>query len=105
MGCAAKELELYVMHGMTPREAIETATRNAAQALGLGRDLGTLEAGKIADLIAVRGDPLSDIRILQDPANMALVMKEGGVYVDRRVDAPQLVRHPRQGSWKIIDRL
>lgn len=105
MGCAAKELELYVMHGMAPMEAIETATRNAAQALGLGRELGTLEAGKIADVVAVRGDPLSDIRILQDPANIALVMKEGGVYVDRRADAPQLVRHPRQGSWKIIDRL
>lgn len=105
MGCAAKELELYVMHGMSPMEAIDTATRNAAQALGLGAELGALEAGKIADVIAVRGDPLSDIRVLQDPANIALVMKEGRVYVDRFAATPRLVRHPEPGAWKIIDRL
>lgn len=104
MGCAAKELELYVQHGMTAAEAIETATRNAAQALGLGADLGSLEAGKLADLIAVRGDPLSDIALLQDPANIALVMKEGRVYVDRMASVPRLVRHPEPGAWKIIDR-
>jgi imidazolonepropionase-like amidohydrolase len=105
MGCAAKELELYVMHGMSPMEAIDTATRNAAQALGLGAELGALEAGKIADVIAVRGDPLSDIRVLQDPANIALVMKEGRIYVDRFAAVPRLVRHPEPGAWKIIDRV
>jgi imidazolonepropionase-like amidohydrolase len=104
MGCAARELELYVLHGMTPMEAIQASTRDAAQAIGLGADLGTLEEGKLADLIAVRGDPLSDIRLLQDADNIALVMKEGRIYVDRMGGAPRLVRHPEPGRWKIIDR-
>jgi imidazolonepropionase-like amidohydrolase len=105
MGCAAKELELYVAHGMSPMEAIGTATNCAAQALGLDSELGTLEAGKLADVVAVRGDPLADITLLQDPANIALVLKEGAVYVDRLAEVPRLVRHPEPGTWKIIDRL
>jgi imidazolonepropionase-like amidohydrolase len=105
MGCAAKELELYVAHGMSPMEAIGTATNSAAQALGLGSELGTLEAGKFADVVAVRGDPLTEITLLQDPANIALVLKEGAVYVDRLAKVPRLVRHPEPGAWKMIDRL
>jgi imidazolonepropionase-like amidohydrolase len=105
MGCAAKEIELYVVHGMAPMDAIQSATRNAAQALGLDDRLGVLEAGKLADIVAVRGDPLSDIRVLQDPANITLVMKEGRVYVDRMGPVPRLVRHPEPGSWKMIDRI
>jgi imidazolonepropionase-like amidohydrolase len=104
MGTSAKELELYVKHGMSPMDAIVSATRNAAQAIGLGDQLGTLEAGKIADLVAVRGDPLSDIRLLQERSNIALVMKEGRVYVDRMAETPRLVRHPEPGAWKLIDR-
>ena len=105
MGCAAKELELYVAHGMTPMESIETATRSAAHALALGDELGTLEVGKLADVVAVRGDPLADITLLQDPANVALVLKEGSVYVDRLAKVPRLVRHPEPGTWKVIDRI
>ena len=104
MGCAARELELYVTHGMSPLEAIATTTRDAAEAIGLGDDLGTIEPGKLADLIAVRGDPAVDVRVLQDAANIALVMKEGRVYVDRLADVPRLVRHPEPTQWKIIDR-
>lgn len=104
MGCAARELELYVAHGMSPLEAIGAATRDAAQALGLGADLGTIQPGKLADLIAVRGDPVADVRVLQDAANIALVMKEGRVYVDRVAAVPRLVRHPEPGQWKLIDR-
>jgi imidazolonepropionase-like amidohydrolase len=104
MGSAAKELELYVEHGMSAMEALQASTRDAAQAIGLGDTLGTLEVGKLADLVAVRGDPIADIRILQQPSAVSMVMKEGCVYVDRMSGVPRTVRHPEPGAWKIIDR-
>ena len=64
MGTNASEMGIYVKLGMTPMDAILTATRNAAKALKMDEDLGTLEARKIANIIAVDGDPLADIRIL-----------------------------------------
>ena len=63
--------------GATPMEAITIGTRNGARLLGLENDLGTVEAGKLADLVAVKGDPLSDIRLLQQPD---FVMKAGQVF-------------------------
>ena len=60
------------------------ATRNAAEALGKLNKLGTLEVGKLADLIIVNGNPLENIVLLQDNNNIMLVMKEGIVEVDRR---------------------
>jgi imidazolonepropionase-like amidohydrolase len=104
MGCAARELELYVDNGMSPLEAISSATRDAASALGLAADLGTIEVGKIADIIAVRGNPATDITVLQDANNIALVIKEGRLYVDRIAATARLVRHAEPGQWKIIDR-
>jgi imidazolonepropionase-like amidohydrolase len=84
-GKNAYELELYVrMIGMSPEEALLTATRNAADALGRLDDLGTIEEGKIADLVVVEGNPLEDIKILQNPSNIRVVMKEGKIEVDRR---------------------
>ncbi len=56
------ELEHYVDGGLTPFQALQTATVNSAEALGAGADLGTIEAGKLADLVAVDGNPLQDIR-------------------------------------------
>jgi imidazolonepropionase-like amidohydrolase len=99
MGCGARELQLYVDNGMSPLEAISSATRDAATALGLGADLGTIEARKIADIIAVRGNPADDIGVLQDANAIALVIKEGRLYVDRMAATPRLVR-----QWKITDR-
>jgi imidazolonepropionase-like amidohydrolase len=82
-GSNARELAIYVSLGLTPMAAIQTATRNAADALGMLDDLGTIEDGKIADIIAVDGNPLDDIERLQDRERIKLVVKEGAVAVDR----------------------
>ncbi|MEM7353306.1 MAG: amidohydrolase family protein, partial [Acidobacteriota bacterium] len=62
---------------MPAMEAIQSATAVTAELLGISDEVGTLEAGKLADLIAVDGDPLADVAILQD---VRFVMKEGVVY-------------------------
>lgn len=105
MGSNAAELEIYVKLGMKPMDAILTATRNAAQALKMEADLGTLEKGKLADLIAVDGDPLKNISVLQQKKNIRLVMKEGSVYADRRPGKNRNVVNVKPGDWKIIDYL
>jgi imidazolonepropionase-like amidohydrolase len=72
------ELESFVHAGLTPFEALQTATVNAAQALGLEHELGTIEPGKLADLTFLGGDPLVDIKNTRD---VKRVMKGGRVYV------------------------
>ncbi len=103
MGSNAAELEIYVKLGMKPMDAILTTTRNAAQALKQEKDLGTIEAGKLADLIAVDGDPLKNIRCLQEKKNIKVVMKEGKIYADRRPGKHKNVVNVKPGDWKIID--
>jgi len=66
-----------VQYGMTPMQAIQAATTNAADLLGHADMLGSIKPGKYADLIAVSGDPLADISVLE---NVQFVMKEGKVY-------------------------
>ena len=105
MGSNAAELEIYVKLGMKPMDAILTTTRNAAQALKQEKDLGTIEAGKLADVIAVDGDPLKNIRCLQDKKNIKIVMKEGRIYADRRPGKSKNVVNVKPGDWKIIDYL
>ncbi len=105
MGTNAAELEIYVNLGMTPMDALLTCTRNAARAIKLDKDLGTLEAGKLADIVAVDGDPLTDIRCLQAKKNIQVVMKEGKVYADRRPGRARSVVNAEPGSWKIVDYL
>ncbi len=83
-GKNAYELELMVERGLSPEQALLTATRNAAEALGAGDRLGTLEPGKLADLLVVAGEPDRDVRVLQDPARILVVMREGRIVVDRR---------------------
>ncbi len=75
-----KELELLVGIGLSPMEAIVSATRVAAETLGLGSRLGTLQPGKLADLIVVEGDPLKDIAVLQRKDKIVAVMKDGQFY-------------------------
>ena len=80
-GTNARELELLVQAGMTPMESLVTATKSSAEALGLENRLGTVESGKTADLLVVRGNPLDNICLLQDEKNIFLVMKDGIQYV------------------------
>ncbi len=82
MGDNAIELDLQVKAGRTPMDVIVSATKINAGALGLGDNLGTLEAGKLADLIVVTEDPLCDITVLRNKANIVSVFK-GGVQVPR----------------------
>ena len=83
-GQNAYELQLMVERGLSPEQALLTATRNAAEALGAGDRLGTLEPGKLADLLLVQGEPDRDVRVLQDPARLLIVMQEGRIVIDRR---------------------
>ena len=79
-GLNAHELDVYVnQFGMTPLAAIQTATLNAADLMGWTAHVGSLEPGKWADVIAVQGDPLADVRILQ---HVPFVMKSGVIYKD-----------------------
>ena len=75
-GTQAKEFSLYVREGMSPMQAIQTATRSASELLGWSDRVGTVEPGKYADLIAVPGDPLRDIAELE---RVSWVMKGGAV--------------------------
>ncbi|MBI3866679.1 MAG: amidohydrolase family protein [Planctomycetia bacterium] len=76
-GQNAREFELMVEGGMPPAEAIQTATLNAAKLLKIDDRLGTLEEKKLADVVAVEGNPLTDIKAMK---NVVFVMKEGVVY-------------------------
>lgn len=80
MGDNALEIKLLVEKvGMEPKEALIAATRVAAEAVGLKDKVGTIEKGKIADLIAVSGNPLSNLDILMSKDNIKLVIKEGKI--------------------------
>ncbi len=76
-GINARQFAFMVKYGMTPLQAIRSATVNAADLIGHPELFGSIKAGKSADIIAVAGDPLADIRVLE---NVAFVMKEGTVY-------------------------
>ena len=80
-GLNARQFAWQVKYGQTPMEAIRSATVSASDLIGRDNNAGSLEPGKWADLIAVKGDPLADVRVLE---NVAFVMKEGKVYKDAR---------------------
>jgi imidazolonepropionase-like amidohydrolase len=75
-GGNAREFSLMVAGGMTPMEAIRAATLRGAELLGVEEELGTLEPGRVADVIAVAGDPLQDVSTLE---SVVFVMKDGAI--------------------------
>jgi imidazolonepropionase-like amidohydrolase len=79
------ELELMVSFGLSPEQALLTATRNAAENLDLLHSVGTIETGKLADLLVVRGDPLANISAIRD---VAFVVKDGDIVRDELSIAP-----------------
>jgi imidazolonepropionase-like amidohydrolase len=80
-GDNARQFAYMVKYGMTPAQAIRAATSSAADLIGRSADVGTIEAGKYADIIAVPADPLTDVRALE---HVDFVMKGGTVYKDSR---------------------
>lgn len=82
-GTNLQELGLLVRFGLTPMQAIVAGTRTSAELCGLEGELGTIEAGKIADIVVVRGDPLADIDAVRKSDNILLVLKDGVLAKDR----------------------
>ncbi|HEX3538321.1 MAG TPA: amidohydrolase family protein [Stellaceae bacterium] len=83
----AGELECLVQAGMTPMQALQAATSWAAECIGWEDRLGTVAKGKLADLVAVNGDPLDDIAVLRDLDRIALVIKDGVIAANRMAAA------------------
>ena len=84
----AMEIECLVKAGLTPLQALRAATGWAAECLGMERDIGTVEKGKLADLVVADGDPLADVKLLQNPERIALVLKGGEIVANRMAKAP-----------------
>ena len=78
-GQVGRQFATMVNYGMTPVEAIQAATRNAAQALGRERDVGAIAVGRYGDMVAVAGDPLQNVRLLEAPAAVV----KGGRLIER----------------------
>jgi imidazolonepropionase-like amidohydrolase len=80
-GQNTRELEWFVKAGMTPAQALASATTTAARMMGLEKDIGSVAPGYYADIVAVEGDPLKDIGVVVN--NVRWVMKDGAVVVDK----------------------
>lgn len=77
-GTNAKDLQYFVeMVGMSPMEAIQAGTRYGGEIMGMGQELGLVREGYLADLLLVDGDPLADVRILQDHKRIVAIMQDG----------------------------
>jgi imidazolonepropionase-like amidohydrolase len=83
-GDNAQEFDgLIELVGMTPMEAIIAATKTGAECCGLEGQLGTIEVGKLADILVVNGDPVENINILKDIQKIQIVMKDGIIFARR----------------------
>jgi imidazolonepropionase-like amidohydrolase len=81
-GQNTRELGWFVKAGMTPEQALHTATTNAAELLGKEKELGAVAQGYFADMVAVEGDPLTDVNVVLN--NVKWVMKSGAIAVDKK---------------------
>jgi len=80
-GTNARDIEHFVSYlGYSPVEALRCATRYGYEAMGRGADLGLIRPGYIADLLLVAGDPTQDVRVLQNPANLLCIVKDGVIH-------------------------
>lgn len=80
-GTNAKDIQTFVeMLGFSPMEAIQAATKYGGEIMGMGSELGLVKEGYLADLLLIDGDPLADVRILQDKARILAIMKDGNFY-------------------------
>jgi imidazolonepropionase-like amidohydrolase len=84
----ARELRLLVEVGLSPMQAIAMSTASAAACIGLDADVGTIEAGKYADLLVVDGNPLAEVAVLEDQDRLRCVMQGGRTVVDRLATEP-----------------
>jgi imidazolonepropionase-like amidohydrolase len=81
-GTNARDVEHFVTHfGFNPSESLQAATRTGGQVMNRGHELGLVKQGYLADLLLVDGDPLKDVRVLQDKQRFAFIMKGGVRYV------------------------
>ena len=93
----AREIEHHVNYlGMSNMDAILSATKNAAFTLPFGHEVGTLEEGKLADILVVNGDPLADVTILQDKSRLEVIMQDGEI-----VDTKTPIDTPQKYSWEV----
>lgn len=81
-GQNTRELEWFVKAGMTPAQALASATTTAARMMGMEKEIGSVAPGFYADIVAVEGDPLKDVGVIVN--NARWVMKDGAVVVDKR---------------------
>ena len=88
-GLNARQFAIMVERGMTPMQAIQSATSVAARYMGWEARVGSLTTGRLADLIAVKGDPLKDIRLLE---NVDVVVQGGGIFKQPAGEAPRIAR-------------
>jgi imidazolonepropionase-like amidohydrolase len=77
-GTNAKDIQTFVeMLGFSPMEAIQAATKYGGQIMNMGDELGVIKEGYLADILLVDGDPIADVRILQDKNRILAIMKDG----------------------------
>ncbi len=80
-GRNARDLELWVEHfGYTPAEVLQAATQFGGEIMGMGNELGLIKQGYLADLLLVDGDPTKDVTLLQNKANLHMIMQDGKLY-------------------------
>ena len=84
MGKNAVELEYLTRCGLSPMEAIMAATKIGAEVMGQIDQIGTIESGKLADILVIDGNPLEDIRLLQNSNAIRMVIKNGDIVIDRK---------------------